>query len=66
MIDHLKNKELLPMVVFIFSRQRCDETAQLLQSVDLNDEKEKSAVHIFFTRCISRFTLNENLNKLIL
>ncbi|KAL3115658.1 hypothetical protein niasHT_018064 [Heterodera trifolii] len=42
LIDHLKTEDLLPMVVFVFSRQRCDDTAQLLQSVDLlTTEKEK-------------------------
>lgn len=56
LINYLRSKELLPMIVFIFSRQRCDETAQMLLSVDLTTEKEKSAIHRFFHRCIDRLT----------
>ncbi|KHN73004.1 Helicase SKI2W [Toxocara canis] len=42
------------MVVFVFSRRRCDENAALLQSVDLTTAKEKSDIHHFFTKCIDR------------
>uniref|UniRef100_A0A1I8BR64 Helicase SKI2W n=1 Tax=Meloidogyne hapla TaxID=6305 RepID=A0A1I8BR64_MELHA len=56
LISYLNTHELLPMIVFIFSRQRCDETAQLLHSVDLTTESEKYAIHNFFYRCIDRLT----------
>jgi superfamily II RNA helicase len=42
------------MVVFVFSRKRCDENAALLTSVDLTTQAEKSEVHTFFGKCISR------------
>lgn len=54
LIEHLKSMDLLPMVVFIFSRKRCDDTAQILKSIDLTTGKEKSEIHRFFTRCIER------------
>uniref|UniRef100_A0A914GV98 Helicase ATP-binding domain-containing protein n=1 Tax=Globodera rostochiensis TaxID=31243 RepID=A0A914GV98_GLORO len=54
LIDHLKTQDLLPMVVFVFSRQRCDDNAQSLQSVDLTTADEKSAIHRFFNKCIDR------------
>lgn len=56
LISYLNTKDLLPMIVFIFSRQRCDETAQILNSVDLTSESEKFAIHHFFNRCIDRLT----------
>lgn len=42
------------MVVFVFSRKRCDQAASLLQSVDLTTSKEKSEIHKFFVKCIGR------------
>lgn len=54
LIDFLRSKDLMPMVIFVFSRKRCDDNAQLLQSVDLTTAKEKSEIHKFFTRCIER------------
>ncbi|CAK5084623.1 unnamed protein product [Meloidogyne enterolobii] len=56
LISYLNTKDLLPMIVFIFSRQRCDETAQILNSVDLTNASEKFAIHHFFNRCIDRLT----------
>ena len=54
LIEHLRTSDLLPMVVFIFSRNRCDETAQILKSVDLTTEKEKWKIRQFFEKCIDR------------
>jgi antiviral helicase SKI2 len=54
LVDYLRTMEMLPTVCFVFSRKRCDENAQLLQSVDLSTAKEKSEVHAFFGRCIAR------------
>uniref|UniRef100_A0A915BRU3 Helicase SKI2W n=1 Tax=Parascaris univalens TaxID=6257 RepID=A0A915BRU3_PARUN len=54
LIEHLRVQNLLPMVVFVFSRRRCDENAALLQSVDLTTAKEKSEIHFFFSKCIDR------------
>uniref|UniRef100_F1KR63 Helicase SKI2W n=2 Tax=Ascaris suum TaxID=6253 RepID=F1KR63_ASCSU len=54
LIEHLRVQNLLPMVVFVFSRRRCDENAALLQSVDLTTAKEKSEIHHFFSKCIDR------------
>lgn len=49
------------MVGFIFSRKRCDETAELLVSVDLTTAKEKSEIHYFFTKCIERLKGSDRL-----
>ncbi|XP_017775290.1 PREDICTED: helicase SKI2W [Nicrophorus vespilloides] len=52
LVDHLKKKELLPVVVFTFSRAKCDNNAENLKSLDLTTEKEKSAIHRFFEKCV--------------
>ncbi|XGW25717.1 hypothetical protein V3C99_006824 [Haemonchus contortus] len=54
LIDFLRTNEQLPMVVFVFSRKRCDDNAQLLTSMDLTTEVEKSHILTFFTQCINR------------
>uniref|UniRef100_A0A8C5WTI5 SKI2 subunit of superkiller complex n=1 Tax=Laticauda laticaudata TaxID=8630 RepID=A0A8C5WTI5_LATLA len=54
LIDMLRKKDQLPVVAFTFSRNRCDENASMLTTVDLTTTKEKSKIHIFFQNCISR------------
>ncbi|ETN69905.1 DEAD/DEAH box helicase, partial [Necator americanus] len=54
LIDFLRTNEQLPMVVFVFSRKRCDDNAQLLSSMDLTTEVEKSHIQSFFSQCINR------------
>jgi len=54
LINHLSTGDLLPVVVFTFSRKRCDDNAAMLMSVDLTTEIEKRHIHAFFTRCTHR------------
>ncbi|XP_067829841.1 helicase SKI2W, partial [Heptranchias perlo] len=54
LIDMLRKKDNLPIVAFTFSRNRCDENANMLTTVDLTTSVEKSEIHIFFQKCISR------------
>ncbi|KAL0869185.1 hypothetical protein ABMA27_007468 [Loxostege sticticalis] len=53
-IDHLKQKDKLPVVAFTLSRNRCDQNAENLMSVDLTTAKEKSHIKSFFQRCLQR------------
>ncbi|XP_064407997.1 superkiller complex protein 2 isoform X2 [Latimeria chalumnae] len=53
-IDMLRKKDQLPVVAFTFSRNRCDENASMLTTVDLTSSGEKSEIHVFFHKCISR------------
>ncbi|CAH0400451.1 unnamed protein product [Chilo suppressalis] len=53
-IDHLKQKDKLPVVAFTLSRNRCDQNAENLMSVDLTTAKEKSHIRSFFQRCLQR------------
>lgn len=50
----LKKKDKMPVVAFTFSKKRIEDNANHLRSVDLSTASEKSEVHIFFQKCISR------------
>lgn len=50
----LRKKDQLPMVAFTFSRNRCDDNASMLTTIDLTTTTEKSEIHVFFQKCISR------------
>lgn len=54
LIDLLKKRDLLPMVVFCFSKKRCDTMADLLNSLDLTTSKEKSEIHVFCDASFAR------------
>uniref|UniRef100_A0A1I7UCT4 Helicase SKI2W n=1 Tax=Caenorhabditis tropicalis TaxID=1561998 RepID=A0A1I7UCT4_9PELO len=54
LINYMKCSDQLPMVVFVFSRKRCDENAQMLASMNLTTEVEKQHVRTFFSQCIQR------------
>ncbi|XP_074839316.1 superkiller complex protein 2-like [Carettochelys insculpta] len=54
LIDTLRKRDQLPVVAFTFSRARCDDNAAALTTVDLTSSAEKSEVHVFFQKCISR------------
>jgi antiviral helicase SKI2 len=44
----------MPVVVFCFSKRRCEETAYGLTNVDLTSSSEKSEIHVFFESSLSR------------
>ncbi|CDK24788.1 unnamed protein product [Kuraishia capsulata CBS 1993] len=54
LVQHLKTKDLLPAVIFVFSKKRCEEYADTLRSQDFCTAKEKSEIHVFITKSISR------------
>ena len=54
LIDHLQRKDKLPVVAFTLSRNRCDQTANTLSSLDLTTSLEKSDIHHFINKCIAR------------
>lgn len=47
-------RKLLPVVVFVFSRKRIDQTADNLNSLDLTSASEKAEIHIFVEQSVSR------------
>jgi antiviral helicase SKI2 len=54
LLTSLKEKQLLPVVVFAFSKKKCAECAYGLTTMDFNTQSEKSEVHIFLQQSISR------------
>eukprot|EP00873_Tetraselmis_striata_P040414 jgi/Tetstr1/460678/TSEL_005874.t1 len=54
LIHILKKKELLPVAVFCFSKKRIDASADGLSAMDLTVASEKSEIHVFCERCLSR------------
>ncbi|KAJ9095673.1 hypothetical protein QFC21_005545 [Naganishia friedmannii] len=54
LVNHLKKIDLLPVVVFTFSKKRCEANAASLSAVDLNVASEKSEVHITVEKALTR------------
>ncbi|PRP78199.1 hypothetical protein PROFUN_13996 [Planoprotostelium fungivorum] len=54
LVNHLKNKGLLPVVVFAFSKKKCEECAYGLTGVDLTTGAEKAQIHHFIEDSVSR------------
>ncbi|KAJ3353531.1 hypothetical protein GGF32_002946, partial [Allomyces javanicus] len=54
LIGVLQKRDLLPVVVFTFSKKKCEEYADCMSSVDLLSAAEKSDVHVFMERSLLR------------
>lgn len=58
----LRDKQLLPVVCFVFSRKRCDDYLELVKGLDLNTQEDKHYVSQFFRQALAR--LNESDRQL--
>ncbi|KAJ8373170.1 hypothetical protein AAFF_G00270760 [Aldrovandia affinis] len=54
LLHFLSERQQTPVVAFTFSRSRCDDNARSLASMDLSSSQEKSEVHSFFQKSLSR------------
>lgn len=54
LLHFLFERQQTPVVAFTFSRSRCDENARSLSSMDLTSSQEKSDIHSFFQKSLSR------------
>ncbi|CDH60942.1 antiviral helicase [Lichtheimia corymbifera JMRC:FSU:9682] len=54
LIGLLNKKQLLPVVIFTFSKKRCEEYASSLSKTDLCTSLEKSEIHVFIERSLVR------------
>lgn len=54
LLGHLKKENLLPVVVFTFSKKRCEENAETLTNTDLCTAVERSEVHVAIEKALSR------------
>lgn len=56
LVRFLEREELMPTVVFSFSKKKCEEIAHMLQSLDLNTAAEKNAAHLFAIQTMKRLS----------
>ncbi|XP_057789862.1 DExH-box ATP-dependent RNA helicase DExH11 isoform X2 [Salvia miltiorrhiza] len=54
LINKLSKKALLPVVIFCFSKNRCDKSADNLTGTDLTNSSEKSEIRVFCDKAFSR------------
>ncbi|KAJ4781291.1 ATP-dependent RNA helicase [Rhynchospora pubera] len=54
LINKLKQKSLLPVVIFCFSKNRCDKSADMMYATDLTSHSEKSEIRLFCDKAFSR------------
>jgi antiviral helicase SKI2 len=54
LVGNLRKLDLLPVVVFTFSKKRCEENASTLTNADLCTASEKSEIHVVIEKALSR------------
>lgn len=62
LLGHLKKETLLPVVIFTFSKKRCEENAETLINADLCTSAEKSEVHVAIEKALSRLKGERSVN----
>jgi len=64
--DEVSPDGLLPVVIFCFSRRRCEQEAELMMSQDLTVHDEKSTIHQVFQAAVRRLHGNDkNLPQIL-
>lgn len=56
LVKFLEREELMPTVIFSFSKKKCEEIANMLRTMELNTTAEKGAVYSFTQQAISRLS----------
>ncbi|KAK9280712.1 hypothetical protein L1049_014410 [Liquidambar formosana] len=54
LINKLSKKSLLPVIIFCFSKNRCDKSANGMTGTDLTSSSEKSEIRVFCDKAFSR------------
>lgn len=54
LVNKLSKKSLLPVIIFCFSKNRCDRSADSMTSIDLTSSSEKSEIRVFCDKAFSR------------
>lgn len=54
LVNYLKSHDLLPAVIFVFSKKRCEEYADWLEGVNFCGNKQRSQIHMFVEKSITR------------
>jgi antiviral helicase SKI2 len=50
----LRKNALLPVVIFTFSKKKCEQNAGTLTNVDLSSATEKSEIHVTIEKAVTR------------
>ncbi|KAI5964427.1 SKI2 [Candida theae] len=54
LVHYMRSNNLLPAVIFVFSKKKCETYADSLHGVDFCTAKEKSEIHMFIDRAVGR------------
>lgn len=54
LVLHLRKENLLPGCIFVFSKKRCEENADSLSNQDFCNASEKSLIHMFIEKSLTR------------
>lgn len=54
LVQYLSQKKLLPAVIFVFSKKRCEDYVDTLSGVNFCNAKERSEIHMFIDRAVAR------------
>jgi antiviral helicase SKI2 len=59
LINYLKKNELLPVVIFAFSKKVCEDCAYGLYHLDLTTSAEKSEITVLVSAALNRLQIND-------
>ena len=54
LIGLLRKKSLLPVVIFTFSKKKCEQNAGTLTNLDLSSAAERSEIHVTIEKAVMR------------
>jgi superfamily II RNA helicase len=54
LVKYLEQRTLLPAVIFIFSKRRCEEYVATLSGLDLTTTDEKSRITLFLAEVVAK------------
>ncbi|KAJ5215861.1 uncharacterized protein N7498_002268 [Penicillium cinerascens] len=54
LVSHLRKEDLLPACIFVFSKKRCELNADALARQDFCNASEKSLIHMFIEKSLTR------------
>ncbi|GCB25056.1 putative ATP-dependent RNA helicase C550.03c [Aspergillus awamori] len=54
LVGHLRKENLLPGCIFVFSKKRCEQNADSLSNQDFSTASEKSLIHMFIEKSLTR------------
>lgn len=66
LVQHLRKENLLPGCIFVFSKKRCEENADSLSNQDFCTASEKSLIHMFIEKSLTRLKPDDRVLPQIL